>query len=224
MVVSAEAITGRRLLVINPNTNPDVTAKVRQAVEACLPSPDRADVVNPPSGPFAIETSADRAAAVPHVLALIAERGSSYDGYVLACFDDIAIAEAGRLVAAPVISMAEAGIRAAALSHRQFAVVTTVEAAVPTIAGLAETYDVGDRCLVVATGIGVTETAARTETAEAALAAAVADAQSRGATTIILGSGAYAGRRAELTARFGLPFIDGLEAAVVHCCSAAQSA
>ena len=212
----ATAATGRRLLVVNPNTNGAVTAQVRLAAGACAVPGTRLDVVNPPQGPLAIETPADRAAALPHVLELI-DRLDHYDGYVLACFDDIAVAEARCMLPVPVISMAEAGIRAAAAAHPRFDVVTTVAAAVPTITALVAAYGMAGRCRVVATGIGVSETAAATAGAEAALAAAITASVEAGAGAIVLGSGAYAGRRQQLSQVFGVPFIDGLEAAIAYC-------
>ncbi|KKB12228.1 Asp/Glu racemase [Devosia geojensis] len=214
-------MTSRRLLVINPNTNAAMTERVRRAAEACAPAGTALDVVNPKLGPFAIETPQDRAAAVPHVLELIGRAAGAYDGFILACFDDIAIAEARLALAAPVISMAEAGIRAAAVRHANFDVVTTVEAAVPTIAALVQTYGMSGRCSVRATGIGVSETAAMTERAEAALAAMVEASRASGSGAVVLGSGAYAGRRQQLTQAFAIPFIDGLEAALDYCETAA---
>lgn len=214
---SAQHMASRRLLVINPNTNVAVTERVRRAAEACAAPGTAMDVVNPKRGPFAIETPQDRAAAVPHVLELIDQAGAGYDGYILACFDDIAIAEARSSLSVPVISMAEAGIRAAAAQHARFDVVTTVEAAVPTIAALVSAYGMSDRCTVRATGIGVSETAAMTDRAEAALASVVAASRASGSGAIVLGSGAYAGRRQELTETLAIPFIDGLEAALDYC-------
>lgn len=214
-------LTSRRLLVINPNTNAAVTERVRRAAEACAIPGTAMDVVNPNRGPFAIETTEDRAAAVPHVLDLIGRAGGAYDGYILACFDDIAIAEARSTQSAPVISMAEAGIRAAAAHHARFDIVTTVETAVPTIAALVRVYGMSDRCTVRATGIGVSETAAMTERAETALASVVAVSRASGSGAIVLGSGAYSGRRQELTETLAIPFIDGLEAALDYCENAA---
>jgi allantoin racemase len=216
-------MTSRRLLVINPNTNAAVTERVRRAAQACAPAGTALDVVNPELGPFAVETPQDRAAAVPHVLEVISRAAGNYDGYILACFDDIAIAEARRALSAPVISMAEAGIRAAAAHHDRFDVVTTVEAAVPTIAALVQTYGMGERCRVRATGIGVSETAAMTERSEAALAAAIAASRASGSGAIVLGSGAYAGRRQQLSDTFAMPFVDGLEAAIYYCGAAAPT-
>lgn len=221
---ATDPLTSRRLLVINPNTNSAVTERVRQAGEACAPAGTTLDVVNPKLGPFAIETPEDRAAAIPHVLELIGHAGDGYDGYILACFDDIAIAEARLALSAPVISMAEAGIRAAAFHHARFDVVTTVEAALPTIAALVQTYGMSERCTLRATGIGVSETAAMTERAEAALTSTVMASRASGAGAIVLGSGAYAGRRGQLSDAFAMPFIDGLEAAIAHCAAAALTA
>lgn len=210
-------VTAKRLLVINPNTNPDVTEQIRRAARAFVAPGTLLDAVNPRRGPFAIETPADCAVATSEVLALI-RATSAYDGYVLACFDDIAIAKARRLVSEPVISMAEAGVRNAAADHERFAVITTVEAAVPTIQRLADSYGMAGRHIVLATGIGVTETAERTVRAEKALSNAVFRCRDEfGAEAILLGSGAYAGRSEELGRLFDIPFIDGLQAAVSYC-------
>lgn len=203
------------VLVINPNTNPDVTAGIAKAV-ASLPGADRgAEVIGATDGPFAIETPADRARAVPHVLELVrggAARGCR--GYVMACFDDIAVAEARALVAGPVISLAEAGIRDAAARHARFAVVTTAQSAVAGINALIKSYGLQDRCFVMATGVGVAETAARTVRAEAALTKTILACADRSAEGIVLGSGAYAGRAGELSARLNISITDGLDAAL----------
>lgn len=217
MQSALDAVPGTKLLVINPNTNPAVTLRVQSAGEACATPGTRLDVVNPERGPFAIETSVDRAAAVPLVLDLIGHSPYDYDGYVMACFDDIAVAEARLALTVPVISMAEAAIRLAAEKYRRFAVITTVNAAVPTIRRLVEAYGLGDRCSFHATGIGVSETVAGTAAAEKALLATVELCRQDGADAIVLGSGAFAGRRQELSELFGMPVIDGLEAAIAFC-------
>lgn len=220
MPVAANMMASRKLLVINPNINAAVTQQVRLAARACAAPGTALDVVNPDRGPLAIETPEDRAAAVPHVLGLI-QRSSRHDGYILACFDDIAIVAARAMLSVPVISMAEAGIRAAARQYDRFDVVTTVNAAVPTITALIAAYGMAGRCQVRATGIGVSETAAATAGAEQALEATISLSLKAGAGAIVLGSGAYAGRRQKLSGAFDMPFIDGLEAAIAFCEAAA---
>jgi allantoin racemase len=217
MRTASSRATGRRLLVINPNTNAAMTERIRRAAALCARPDTGIDAVNPASGPFAIETAEDRDAALPHLLSLVTADSGSHDGYVLACFDDIGVAAIRQLVAAPVMSMAEAGIRAAD-RYRRFAIVTTVEAALPAIATLLGRYGAADRCVVRATGIGVAEASGRTETAEKALRCAIRRARDEdGAEAVVLGSGAYSGRQAELAQAARMDVIDGLEEAVRYC-------
>lgn len=217
MPTSSPPAAGRRLLVINPNTNAAMTERIEQAARQCARPDTLIDAVNPLSGPFAIESAEDREAALPHVLSLVSADPRGHDGYVLACFDDIGVEAIRRRVAGPVVSMAEAGIRAAD-RYRRFAIVTTVETALPAIATLLSHYGVADRCVVRATGIGVAEASAQTEKAEAALRSAIGRARDEdGAEAVVLGSGAYSGRRAELAQAANMVVIDGLEAAIRYC-------
>lgn len=206
----------RRLLVINPNTNPQVTEQVRRAALAAAPHGTEIDVVNPAHGPFAIESPRERAEAVPHIVSLIEARmDEGFDGYVLACFDDIGVEEARGLVPVPVVSMFGAGVAKALETGRRFTIVTTVESAIAGIERLAAAYGVSHLCTVRAAGAGVAEIAARTPQAETRLFAAIERAivEDR-AVAIVLGSGALAGRAGALEERFDIPFIDGLAAAI----------
>jgi allantoin racemase len=207
----------RRLLVINPNTNSAVTAQIRSAALAAAAPGTGIEVVNPEHGPFAIETPRDRAEAVPNVVSLIeARRSEGFDRYVLACFDDIGVEEARRLVPVPVVSMFGAGVARGLETGGRFAIVTTVDSAVAGIERLVAAYGAAHLCTVRAAGVGVAETAARTPIAEIRLAASIegAIAEDR-ATAIVLGSGALTGRADALASRFGIPFIDGLTEAII---------
>ncbi len=206
----------RRLLVINPNTNSAVTAQVRNAAIAAAGECTLIEAVNPTYGPFSIETEGDRAEAAPNVVAMVKQSlDQAYHGYILACFDDIGVAEAREIAGeAFVISMFGASIEAARELDGCVVIVTTVETALPSIHRLIDSYGIGDWCSVRATGVGVAETAARTPNAEERLFATMAASVKDGAVAIILGSGALTGRGAEFEARLGIRCIDGLAAAV----------
>lgn len=208
-----------KLMVINPNTNLVVTEQVRVTALAYAGAGTRIEVVNPAQGPFSIETDRHKAQAATHVVELIrGGKQDGYDGYVLACFDDIGVAQARQIVDRPVVSLAEAAIRAAAQRYHRFAVVTTVPAAVPTIEQLALSYGVAASCSVRAVDVGVAEAASQTARAEQRLAGAVRLAYERdGAQAIVLGSGAYSGRAADLSAAMGIPFLESLEEAIRYC-------
>lgn len=206
--------TYRRLLVINPNSNEGVTRRIAEQALAGLPEATRVEVINPETGPFSIETPADRKCAVPIVLDLIRGR-LGYDGYVLACFDDLAVEEARSIVDAPVVSMAQAAIEAAAGTGERYTVVTTVSDQVPAIESLLAKYDAAGLGTVRACRIGVAEAAARTARAETLLDGQVRAAiEKDGAGLIVLGSGAYAGRAADFGAKYGIHFIEGLPVAI----------
>ncbi|MDX9861937.1 MAG: aspartate/glutamate racemase family protein [Rhodospirillales bacterium] len=207
----------KRLLVINPNTNARVTGLI-DGVARRLAVPDVViKVVNPATGPLSIETLADRAAAEPNVIDIVrAACRAGEQGFVLACFDDIGVAEARRLAAGPVLDACEAAIMAARCLTDRFAIVTTVEGAVDRIRRHAVVYAGTASCTVRAAGIGVADAAAGVgaERLDGAITAALED---DGAKAIILGSGGLAGRADELSRRFKVPVIDGVAAAISLC-------
>lgn len=206
-----------RFLIINPNTNSTVTQSIRKVVLGITPPRVVTRVASPDRGPYAIETEQDKAAATQQVLTLIEKRKEEgFSGYIMACFDDIAIAEIRQLTQVPVISLAEAGIRSAAASGGLFTVVTTFIEAVPTIEALCATYGLSERCRVVATGFGVADTAAQTEHAETRLHDAIQTAIRLESQAIVLGSGAFAGRAKALQARYHINVIDGFEEALAY--------
>ncbi|MBS0246621.1 MAG: Asp/Glu racemase [Proteobacteria bacterium] len=213
--MSRLAGAGARLLVLNPNTNEQVTANIRSAAEPAVAAGTRLTVCNPPRGPFAIEDAADRAEAEPNVMELIRAQAAQYDAVVMACFDDIALDEARHVAGCPVIGAVEAALTAALALAPRFSVVTTVVAAVPTIVALLERYGAADVCTVRAAGIGVAEAASGEGEASRKIAAAIADAvRLDGAKAVILGSGGLAGRAGEFAAAAGVPVIDAILAAV----------
>ena len=209
----------QKLLVINPNTNPRVTERIRTVAAQLACRDSIIDVRNPHEGPISIETSMDRAAAEPRVIEMI--RQSSLEGthgFVLACFDDIGVAEARRLAPGPVIDACEAGIIAARCLTDQFAIVTTVESAVARIKTLVSHYSSGSCCTIRAAGIGVAD-AASGEGAERLHAVIAKSLECDRAKAIILGSGGLTGQADDLSRHFGIPVIDGVGAAISICLS-----
>ena len=206
----------RRLLVVNPNSNPLVTRLVDAATQAALPPGYSATTASPADGPFSIETPAHRAAAVPGVLGLIERHlEDGFAGYVLACFDDIAVPETRARVRAPVTDLAEAGISAAVAAGGRFTVLTTVTAAVPRIEELARRYGAGGRCTVRAADLGVAAVPERSPSTLMRLTAVIETALAMDrAELILLGSGALAGAAPLLEPCCPVPIIDAAAAAV----------
>jgi len=207
---------GQRLLVINPNTNVVITERVRAIARAIVLPGTEVVATNPESGPYSIESATDREAAVPRVASLIRESlAAPFDGYVLACFDDIGIEEARAMVSVPVVGTCEAGIAAARTLSRRFSIITTVHAAIPTIHGILDRYGARTICSVRAAGIGVAAAASGgrliAEKVTEAVRAAIGE---DGAEAILLGSGGLSGWAEVISRDFSIPVVDGVAAAI----------
>ncbi|WP_084369078.1 aspartate/glutamate racemase family protein [Rhizobium sp. RU36D] len=206
----------RRLLVINPNTNPGVTEKIRNEAAKVVAPGTQVTVVNPVSGPFSIETSEHRDDAVPRVISLVRDMlAQRYDAFAFGCFDDIALFETRAIAGVPVVGTCEAGIAAARTMAGRFGIITTVHSAVPGIHALLARYGASDICTVRAAGIGVAAAAGSDGEAERRILMTIREAiQQDGAEAILLGSGGLTGRAADLERHFGIPVIDGVAAAI----------
>ncbi|OBY59302.1 aspartate/glutamate racemase family protein [Pseudomonas sp. AU12215] len=205
-----------RILVINPNSNPEVSEGIRQAATHVITPGTALEVVNPSEGPLSIETPADRAQAIPPLLALAEKyRCAGFDACVLACFDDIVLGEIRELLGCPVVGACEASIAAARALSARFSIVTTVHSALPTIHGLLRYYGAEQLAQAAAAGIGVAEAASGGAATERMLRETIASAiDQQGAQAIVLGSGGLVGRAPELTRIFQVPVIDSVLSAV----------
>lgn len=206
-----------RVLAINPNTNPAVTARVRAAAARLESARVVVEVVNPRHGPFSIESPPERAEAERRVLELIRESlPKRYDAYVLACFDDLALEQARAMVKVPVTGTCEAGIAAAKAISSHFVIVTTVHAAVPGIRDLMLRYGAGESATVRAAGIGVAQAASAEQDARQRLVQTVrAAVEKDGARAVLLGSGGLTGQADEVARATGLPVVDAVAAALL---------
>lgn len=202
-----------RLLIVNPNGNPVVSDLIRAAADRVLGPGYSADVIHPADSPISIEGPADRAEAEPRALALLANR-PDYDAYVLACFDDIALAPARRVLRAPVVGAVEASLALARTLSERIVIVTTVEAAVPGIRALLSRYGAAE-ISVEAAQIGVAEAACPGANTERRFAEAFAKAVERAdAGVAILGSAGLSGRAEAAGRQLAIPVIDCVEAAI----------
>jgi allantoin racemase len=205
-----------QILVVNPNTTTTMTALIGACAQAAASSGTTVRAVNPDMGPASIESHYDEALAVPGLLAEIA-RGAAdgVDGYVVACFGDPGLDAARELAAGPVVGIAEAAMRTATYLGRGFSVVTTLGRTCGRAWDLAEHYGVLRSCRAVrACEIPVLEldapgSEAREVITEECRRAVAED----GSDAIVLGCAGMADLCADISARIGVPVVDGVAAA-----------
>jgi len=207
-----------RILLINPNTSRAMTAKIADAARGVAGADVMIDAACPSVGAAAIESHLDEIAAAAAVVELIAvdrDSAAPADAYVIACFGDPGLDAARELVEVPVVGIAEAAMHLAAVSGRHFGVVTTLSRTLGRAHDLVARYGMERACVsLAATGIPVLDLEDTGSIALETIATRSAEAAANGADVIVLGCAGMADLCAELTARVGVPVVDGVAAAV----------
>lgn len=206
-----------RLLVVNPNCTASMTAKIGRAARAAASPGTAITAVDPGEGPVSVEGYVDEAYSVPGLLNEI-RRGErdGVDGHIIACFDDSGLDAARSLAIAPVIGIGEAAFHMASLIVGRFSVVTTLSRSIPAIEHNLVRYGLASRCARVrALEVPVLglEDAASDAVSKISDEIERAKDQDR-AEAIVLGCAGMAELTRMLSARHGLPVLDGVACAV----------
>ena len=203
--------------VINPNTTAAMTEKIELGARAVAGPGTRLDAVNPRMGPASIESHYDEALSVPGLLTEVAagER-AGVDGYVIACFGDPGLDAARELAAGPVVGIAEAAMHAAMLLGRGFSVVTTLDRTRGRAWELAVRYGAGPACRgVYGCAIPVLELDRDPDVVDRVVAVGRAALERDDSDVLVLGCAGMADLGTQVSARLGVPVVDGVAAATV---------
>lgn len=205
-----------RLLLINPNTSPDITAKVEVAARRAAAPGTTIATATGRFGARYITTRAAAAIAAHAALDAYAEHGAEADAIVLACFGDPGLQGLKELARQPVVGMAEAACLSAVALGRRFSIVTGGERWGPMLEEFVAAIGLGERLAGVETVAPSGADIARDPDAALAL---LADACCRtvdvmGADAVILGGAGLAGLADRIAARVPVPLVDGVTAAV----------
>jgi allantoin racemase len=202
--------------VINPNTTWSMTEKIGDCARSVAAVGTLIQAVSPSMGPASIESHYDEALAVPGLLEEIAKgEQDGVDGYVVACFGDPGLDAARELATGPVVGIAEAAMHTASFLGRSFSVVTTLGRTKGRAWELAARYGMSVFCRNVrACEIPVLDLELEGSAAQEAVAAECLRAvREDDVDVIVLGCAGMADLCGQLSARIGVPVIDGVAAA-----------
>jgi allantoin racemase len=202
-----------RLLIVNPNTNVQVTGWLRE--EAARVAADDFDVtgVNAASSLAAIQTPDDsRKAAQAVAETVMAAPGAA--AAIVGAFGDPGLAHTRALSSIPVIGLGEAGMREAGKEGRRFSIVTLGAAMRDSIAGRAKSLGLERQLvdiLILSCSILdlVENRTSRRNEILAAIRACKGEA-------VLLGGAPFAGLGSEMTRETGKLTLDGVAASVVE--------
>lgn len=212
-------MTGKHILLINPNTTASMTAKIGDAAARAARPGMRVSAVNPDSGPAAIQGAEDGARALPGLYRVfddhVAGEGN-IDAVIIACFDDTGLWDLKRRSSIPVLGIGEAAYHAASLYAERFSVVTTLPVSVPVLEENLVRTGLAPRCVKVrASDVPVLELENPRSDARRRIEREIALAfEEDEVGAVALGCAGMADLAAELSEQFKRPVIDGVASAI----------
>lgn len=214
-----------RILLLNGNTDPAITALLAARTAAAIPRLGLpAMEVVPATAPFGaryISTRAAVAVAGHAVLTALAEHVGAdnprgFDAVIIACFGEPGIEAVRELLPIPVVGMAEASIAAALALAPRVALLTGGALWVPMLEEFCLVRGLGpDRALVRGVAPTGDMIARDPDAAIALLADAARAAVADGAGAVVLGGAGLAGLAPRVAALVGVPVLDSLDCALV---------
>ncbi len=119
------------ILIINPNSDPVMTAAIQACAEIHADGRFQVQTLPTPGAPKFIETYADEVQAGPGMMKLLEENEEAFDAFVIACHSDTNLSAAKEATRKPVIGIGEASMKLASFLGPTFSVVTTHQHSVP---------------------------------------------------------------------------------------------
>ena len=205
-----------RILVINPNSNPDMTGNIDRMAKG-MAGPDT-DVltISPPLAPASIESHAEDVVAGYRLIEAALARQGTYDGLVVACYYDPAVEALREVLDVPVVGIAEASSHMASLLAPKFSVITVLRRGVRHVESVIDRVGLTSRCASVrGVDLGVLdldEDLSRSMNLIAAEARKAVDED--GAEAIALGCAGMGPLDKQLQEVLGVPVLDGVACAV----------
>lgn len=202
------------IVVMNPNSNPAVTAGLDEALDAYrFPGGPAIECLTLEEGPFGIESQLHTDQVVLPLVRLV-ERRADASAFVIACYSDPGIDSLRSLARAPVFGIQESGILTALARGDSVGVIAVADASIPRHRRYLRRLGVleriaGERAL----NVSVDDTARGAGTFERLTEVGghlIAD----GAAALVLGCAGMARHRAPLEATLGVPVIEPTQAAV----------
>ena len=205
----------KKILVVNPNSNPQVTRNLAEALQPiCFDDGPEIECITMAEGPFGVETMADLESAVLPLRRLVAADNSA-DAFVIACYSDPGLQVCREATSRPVFGIAESGVLTALARGDRFGVIAVAQRSIGRHMRYLRQMGLMDR---LAGERPLNMSVAETASGEGTLARMVSVGRELidrdGANAVVMGCAGMARHRKALEAELGVPVIDPTQAAV----------
>lgn len=134
------------LLVVNPNTTQAMTDDIARGARAAAAPGTTIECLSPAAGPRSIEGFTDEVLSAYHLVDVVAGARGTYDGVVVACYGDPALAACREVSDVPVVGIAEASMHMASLVAHKWSVVTVLPRIKPLLEEVVHRNGLERRC------------------------------------------------------------------------------
>jgi len=205
-----------RLLLVNPNTTPEMTESVEAHARRYARPETEIVAMNPEKGPASIEGFFDDAIAAEATLDLLIRQKGKFDAYIIACGGDCGLFAAREVMDAPVLGIGEAAMMTACMLGYRFSLLDVLERTWSQAEDLLHRYGLKERCASIrAVNVSVLETETRSDQVRDLLIAESRKAIDEDrAEVIVLGCAGMAGLDKAMGKALGVPVLDGVVCAV----------
>jgi allantoin racemase len=193
-----------------------MTALIGAQARAAASSGTEIVAVTPRFGPASVESILESHLAAVGVIDCVVRHVDDCDAVILAGFGELGREALQELLSVPALDITEAAAHVACLLGKTYAVVTTVDRAVPAIEDRLILAGLRSRCVSVrAVRMPVLDLETNADaTVEAVAGAAERAIRDDGAEVICLGCAGMAGIAERVSQQIGAPVVDGVTAAV----------
>ncbi len=205
-----------KLLVINPNINPDVSALIQAEAERAA-SPGTEIIMRTAAfGVDYIETRMESLLAGGAVAQVVAEEHENVDGIVVAAFGDPGLPALKEFVSIPVVGITEAALLTAALQGKRFSIVAISRRITAWYRECVDLNGLGGRLASIRSlteplnGVGTVQKDFKVKLLELAHQVVTED----NADVVILAGAPLAGLAREIGSQIPVPVVDGISAGV----------
>lgn len=204
-----------RILIINPNSDPDMTRRIEEAGRAFAGGTFEVACLATPGAPRFIDTYEDQALAAPGMAKTLRANHEAFDAFVVACHCDPNLDLMKEIAGKPVVGIGEASMKMATMLGHRFSVLSTAARSIPNKEVLVERYGLRGSLASVRAPEAEGLEGAEGDLEERFFRAGRAAIDEDGAEVIVLGCAGLAGLDKRLEKRLGVPVLDGVVCALI---------
>ena len=196
-----------KILIINPNSSEEMTAAIQNVAEIYAAGDFEVKTVPTPGAPEYIDYYTDQAIAAPGMMQIVKENEAEYDAFIVACHCDPNLDLLKQITTKPVVGIGEASMKLATMLGHSFSVVSAGKHSIPNKRALIHKYGLDNDCASVRGPKDDFDDPTVEGPYHSAAQVAMEEDLSE---VIVLGCAGFAGMAEEMSAKLGVPVLDGI--------------